>query len=251
MKVLGCVFVFSILFISCDSHSTKSSLEYTVYQTFDEYRMMGVDKNRQELKSPYVAITRNDSTIVVKICYEGKEQDKFLIYHNKGKYWYNVKKEQIDPKLYYTTLSDTLPIFTERYLYNDTIMEYNYYIDENRDKSLQSLTFKTRNNEIRLTLPTGFRISKNNRFEELKQIMNGFRNNFPYDDGKINHRDKNYTYYTKIVKGDSVFLYENDENKNYKSDCLDDVIVFNSLGEFDPKNGKSVMGKMKLDELCK
>lgn len=47
-------------------------------------------------------------------------------------------------------------------------------------------------------------------------------------------------------------MYENDGNKDYKLGCLDNVIVFNSLGEFDPKNGKSVViGKMKLDELCK
>lgn len=251
MKLVGYIFLFSILLISCNSHYSEYPLGYTVYQTFDEYRMVGVDENKQELEKPYVAIKRNDSTIVVRICYEGKEQDKFLIYHNKGRYWYNVKKEQIDPKLYYTTLSDTLPIFTERYFYNDTIMEYNYYIEVTRDKSLQSLTFITRNNVISLTLPAAFHIKKNRRFDELKQITNSYKDEFPYDDGEINHRDKNYTYYNKIIKGDSVFLYENDGKKNYKLGCLDDIRVFNSLGEFDPKKSKGVMSKMKLDELCK
>lgn len=213
--------------------------------------MEGLNDSNNELERPYVAVKRTDSIIEVRICYEGVEQDIYLFYHKRAKCWYNVKKEQVDPKLYYTTLCDTVPTYTERYLYNDTIMEYKYDLENACDKSMESLTFITKNNVIRLNLPENFYINSKLDFDILKQVVVNYRECFPYNDGKINHRNKNYTYYNKIIKDDSTFFYENDGMNNYKLGCLIDVKKYNSLGEFDPHKGISVMSKMKIENLCK
>jgi len=237
---------------SCNPHKSQLSDGYVLYQTFDEYSMKGVNSNGEKLQKPYVAIIKNDSAITVRICYSnGKEKDKYIYYQNKGGYWYSIIKDQVDPKLYFTTLCDTVPFYTERYFYNDTIMEYSYYLRNGHKKSLEQLVLKTRNSMIEFNLSANFRIRQNKKFADLKQEIIDYKEKYPYDDRELAHRDKNYIFYNKVLQGDSIFLYENDGKMNYKLGCLKDIRICNSLGEFDPTKSENIALVKNMRVICK
>ncbi|WP_139261322.1 hypothetical protein [Bacteroides luti] len=237
---------------SCNPHKSQLSDGYVLYQTFDEYSMKGVNSNDEKPQKPYVAIIKNDSAITVRICYSnGKEKDKYIYYQNKGGYWYSIIKDQVDPKLYFTTLCDTVPFYTERYFYNDTIMEYSYYLRNGHKKSLEQLVFKTRNSMVEFNLSTTFRIRQNKKFEDLKHEIIDYKEKYPYDDRELAHRDKNYIFYKKVLQGDSIFLYENDGKMNYKLGCLKDIRICNSLGEFDPNKSENIALVKNMRVICK
>jgi len=252
MKVVKCLYLLFIMGLtSCNPHKSQLSNDYVLYQTFDEYSMKGVKIKSGKLQEPYVAIKKSDSTIIVRICYRGKEQDKYIYYKNKGGYWYSIIKDQVDPKLYFTTLCDTVPFYIEKYFYNDTIMEHSYYLENGFKKSLEQLVFKTRNNIVEFNLSANFRIRQNKKFADLKQEIIDYKEKYPYDDRELAHRDKNYIFYNKVLRGDSIFLYENDGKMNYKLGCLKDIRICNSLGEFDPKKSEDIALINNMMGICK
>ena len=220
---------------------------YTKYQTFDEYTLSGI-KPSGTLKSPFVALKYTSDSISVLVY----DQSKFIerhLYQKKNSYWFSIKREQIDPKIAETCKCDTTPRFIERFIYNDTILEYTYYLNEINNKSVESLAVFTKNKNIYIS-PEKFDISEKRKFEQLKEIIQNYNVKYPYfKPGK-----PQISYYEteeKIFKGDTLFIYEKNGNPNYKIGCLQSVFILNSLGEFGGKYDTDILYKIKESERCR
>lgn len=229
-----------ILLLGCNSKNSKHNDKYQIYQTFDEYKLEGVKPTEGKLRVPYVKISRNDSLIIVILCYEGKEPDKYLFYHNKGKFWYNINKDQVDPKLYFTTLCDTVPRFTERYIFNDTIMEYGYDLEQLYKMSSKTLIFKTKRNKIYIDLPSEFKIGNILRFEKLKSEVIEYKNIYLNQGNKKVETDKDYCLYDKVRRGDTLYMYEMFNTDEIDPSFRYEVRLYNSLGEIDPNTDNTL-----------
>lgn len=178
MKTRNAIITLTILVLSACSGYKRDT--YKVYKTFDEYAMKESPFRITEKKSlPYAMVKRNTDTIRVLLCFADTTQNQSIIYINKGKYWYNIKKRQTDPILYYVTLCDTVPTYTERYIQNDTIWEYEYDIENSILKS-RSLIRHTRNNEVHISVPNTFRISESNRLDSIKNFISHHPEKYPY-----------------------------------------------------------------------
>lgn len=266
-KLITILTISSILFTSCN----QIPKGYMKYQTFDEYSLKGVNSNK-EIVNPYVIIKREKDTITVRICrsygfvskllnYISSKNPKYvnlgdygnngelIKYINKGKYWYNITKEQTDPRLYFTTECDTVPYYTEKFIYNDTILRYGYYMDDNDKKGTENFTLITRNNEICLS-PGSFRLSPESKFIQLKNLFADYKHKYPNYISE--HQKSSYTFHNKVLKGDTLFLYKYDDKKrNYRFGCLDDVYILNSLGEFKRNYDHNFLSEIKKEDLCK
>jgi len=259
-----------ILFTSCNQIPEG----YKKYQTFDEYSLKGVNYSGKIIE-PYVIVKMGKDTILVKIRNKFKfklenyfnmdfslknhkyihsgeygENGELIMYIKKGIYWYNIKREQVDPKLYFTTKCDTVPYYTEKFIYNDTIMTYSYYMELNKKYS-QSLQFETKNNIFWLSLNINFNVDEKNKFIQLKNQFVNYKTKFPFRNNSI--RQEQYShFYNKYNIKDSLFIYEFDEKKTYKLGCLNDARKLNSLGEFDPRLGVSILSELlQKEERCK
>lgn len=220
---------------------------YTKYQTFDEYTLQGVTV-KGKLKTPFVAIKFTHDTIFMLV-YENQKQTQKLEYLNNISYWYSIKKEQIDPKLAENCKCDTTPRYIEKFIYNDTILEYSYYLERTNSKFSESLTVFTRNNNIHIS-PVRFNIQEKSKFAQLKEIVNNYKIKYPYS--KPGYVQKSYYEIEyRFYKGDTVFVYENDGNPKYKIGYLRAVYVLNSLGEFGSKHNKNILYKVKKRDLYK
>ncbi len=240
--------IITVFLVSCTSQIPEG---YTPYKTFDEYKLIGINSNNGELGNPYVAVKKTKNTVIVKICNRNEKDDRFIIYINNGKYWYNEKREQTDPKLYDTTLWDTVPHYTEKYIFNDTIMEYSYYLERNRkNKYSETLEFITKKNSIEFSSSLILGEKSIDKFEQLKNTIVNYKNSTPYYISNI-HQNKYYNFYNKRLEGDTLFIYEKSDHSIYKLGCLYKAIILNSLGEFDKEHGTSITSGIKEKERCK
>ena len=87
-------------------------------------------------------------------------------------------------------------------------------------------------NIIILSDSAGFKISRYNKFEDLKKYAINYRSNFELNYKSDSYQRKFYSYYRKVQKGDSLLFYENIGNKLYKIGSLVSVKRMNRLGEF-------------------
>ena len=235
MKKVKIIIIFSIcLLTSC----TQIPEGYMKYQSFDEFALKGYGAG--QLKEPYVAVKNGKDTISVLIC-EKLKKEILIEYINYGDYWYNFKKEQkeYDPKCE----CDTTPHFTESFIYNDTIMEYSYYLKSSIEKLNELLKFSTTKNEIWLLSKTGFHVSKNDKFHQLKLLLVNYKTNFKNYEPSL-YQKQYYHSYSKLLKNDTLFVRENVGNKTNKFGSLVDVRKLNSLGLFDPDKGASLLNEV-------
>jgi hypothetical protein len=206
-----------VVFISCD----RIPEGYSKFQTFDEYCLKGVVGNK--VVSPFVSIKKTKDTISIFV------NNRFIQYINLGDYWYNLtkKQESYSPEC----KCDTTPYYIEKFIYNDTIMQYEYFLKRGRMRA-ETLKFITRNNIIILSDSAGFIANKGNKFKQLKKYAINFRFSFEVCYKSDSYQRKFYSYYRKIQKGDSLLLYENIGNKLFKFGSLVSAKKLNSLGEF-------------------
>jgi hypothetical protein len=220
---------------------------YIKYRTFDEYSLKGIDNWNWRLKiPPYVAIRTEKDTINV-IIYYLLQKNKYLKYVNKGNCWYNLTIEQIDPKLYATTKCDTVPHYCEKFIYNDTILRYNYYLEQNNKKTNEGLEIETRNNIIYIS-PENFDLQKKNNFILLKNLICNYKTKYPYFEPI--HQKCYFHYYNKLISGDTLSIYENDGKHNYRLGCLHGKYLLNSLGEIDNYRLRSIHYNWKAKGRC-
>lgn len=219
---------------------------YTKYQTFDEYTLSGIKPNGT-LKSPFVAIKYTSDSVSVLVYDQNKIIERHL-YQKRSSYWFSIKREQINPKLAEDCKCDTTPRFTEKYIYNDTIIEYAYHATSTDKKSPDFLSVYTPNNNIYIS-PEEFNIYENIKFEQFKNAVKNYNIKYPYFKPGTNQKSF-YQIESKIFKGDTLFIYEKNGNPNYKIGCLRSAAILNSLGEFGG-NGKNILYKIKESERCK
>ena len=230
MKTRNTIIALTVLALSACSGYNQDT--YRVYKTFDEYAMKEIPFKITEKKSlPYAMVKRNDDTIRVLLCFADTTQNQSIVYINKGKYWYNLKKYQTDPILYYFTLCDTVPTYTERYIQNDTIWEYEYEI-ENFILESNSLTRHTRNDKVWISVPDTFRISESNRLDSIKNFISLYSEKYPYHNSK-KYQPIYYSYYNKILRNDTLYIYEKPAGTNYRLGKLRAVYKMSNLGVID------------------
>ena len=210
---------------------------YIKYQTFDEYALKGVRYGNQEIKEPFVGVKVERDIISVLIC--DKYNSRILFkYLKHGDFWFNLKKfqQEYDPNCH----CDTTPHYTERYIYNDTIMEYEYYLVHGTKKIGEHLIFNTKKNINYLSSSEGFPVNKDDKFLQFKRILIDYKNNFKPYKPSVSQKH-NYSLYLKVTVKDTLFIYYSIGTKSWKSGSLIDVRKLNSLGDFDPDKGISIL----------
>jgi len=235
MRKMKIIIIFSIvLFAGCN----RIPEGYVKYQSFDEFTLKGYGTG--QLKEPYVAVKNGKDTISVLICEKLKKQI-LIEYINYGDYWYKLKKEQLkyDPKCE----CDTTPHYIESFIYNDTIMEYSYYLKDSIEKSNELLKFSTTKNEIWLILNTDFHLYTSDKFHQLKLLLINYKTNFKNYEPSL-YQKQYYHNYSKLLKNDTLFVRENVGNKTTKFGSLVDVRKLNSLGLFDQDKGVSLLNEV-------
>lgn len=227
------IIVSFLLFLGCN----RLPKGYIKYQTFDEYKLKGVRYGNAEIKEPFVGVKVEKDSISVLICESFKKQI-LLKYINYGDYWFNLKKIQ-EP--YYPELKlDTTPHYTERFIYNDTIMEYGYDLKQGTKKIGEELDFKTKKNIISLVSSDGFPVDKSDKFYQLKRILINYKVDFKSYEPSI-YQKRYYDILLKTLVKDTLFIYDGVTTKSWKSGSLRDVLKLNSLGEFNPVRGVSIL----------
>ena len=235
MRKVKVTIIFLICLLTC---CTQIPEGYVKYQSFDEFALKGYGAG--QLKEPYVAVKNGKDTIFVLI-YERLHKETLIKYVNHGDYWYNLKREQkkYDPKCE----CDTTPHFTESFIYNDTIMEYSYYLKGGIEKLNELLKFSTTKNEIWLLSKTGFHAYTNDKFHQLKLFLVNYKTNFENYEPSL-YQKQYYHNYSKLLKNDTLFVRENIGNKTNKFGDLVVVRKLNSLGLFDPDKGASLLNEV-------
>lgn len=235
MKKYGTIITLLVLLLfGC----TRIPKGYIKYQTFDEYSLTGISTNDSLIKEPFVAVKTNSKMISVLIC-ESYSKKKVVEYIKHGDYWYNLKK--IQEKYHSDCACDTTPYYIEKFIYNDTIMKYGYYLENGKRKYNENLVFSTKNEIISLSDSDAFKIDENRKFYQLKQKLVNYKSNFEHYSNSPKYQKRYYHYYRKELRADTLFTYEIIENPFYKIGDIIDARKLNSLGEFDQNDGVSVL----------
>ena len=228
------IIVLVLIFFGC----TKIPESYIKYQTFDEYSLSGVSTNDSLIKEPFVAVKTDSESISVLIC-KSYTKKKVIEYFNHRDYWYNINKVQEE---YSSECNcDTTPYYIEKFIYNDTIMKYGYYLKNGKRKFNESLEFSTKNEIISLSDSDAFKLDEKKKFYQLKHKLVNYKSNFEHYFPSPKYQKRFYNYYRKELKGDTLFTYEIIGSPLYKIGDIIDARKLNSLGEFDQNGGMSVL----------
>lgn len=246
--ILGILFFlfFNLCFVFENEKSRKE------FKTFNEYRLMGVpftDANREL----YVIVDEYDDSIKVQI---SDDLSNPIIYINKGKYWFSISSKCLDSGGKVKAMK-----YIEKYIYNDTILKYNYTVFLHGDtvsRGNESIIIETEKSSLNLSYDkeiSDMILEKGDqmyRFEILKLIVNNYEGIFvPMTYPIIVYPIRNFIFNTKKISNDTLYIY-NKSNIKYKPSCLyDDVRLLNSLGEYDPQRGISILGKMDVNKRCR
>ncbi|NDV67888.1 hypothetical protein [Dysgonomonas sp. 25] len=220
--------------------------DYVKYKTFDEYSMQGVEGNISE-GDYFVSIKEiEDSIIVISSLANEFGQDRY-VYIDKGNYWYSQNVTRV-PYIENCACDTTITSYHHKYIYNDTIISYNYALVNKTKQALNvSLQIKTRYTIISIDLSNRFDQDSEDLFLYFKHIAKEY--NILYQNRRSDdyYEANHYTYYNKRMNGDTLFVYEKDlQHSEYQLGCLYDVRILNSLGEFDPYKGESIMSAFSL-----
>ncbi len=229
-------------------YSMTNSDEYIKYQTFDEYTLSGIKFSSDTIKEPYILVKNKRDTIFVM--FSNQKHEVPIKYIKKDNYWYNIIVEDNYCEPGFKCETDFNRCF-EKYIYNDTIVIYQYYKNIILDENLNwggTITIETKNSRIWLSFNSSKYIDLENKFQSVKYLVDNYKTEFLCDSNA--YQTHSYQYFNKIIKGDSLFLYKKDRKNNYKFGCLYDVRKLNSLGEFAPNRGESIIDEMKLRNHC-
>jgi len=221
--------ILMIYFLSLCSSCQNNYSEYQVYRTFDEFALKGIN-HLTETKKPYVRVKTCDDTIDVLIF---QKKDEVLAYHyiNYGEFWFSQVKEQ--QKYEPNCSCDTTPHFKEKYIFNDTIMIYKYFMNYLGIKSVESLSFITRKDKLILYFSVPSQNSIVKKFNIFKQYQYNYRKNFNQYDSSI-PQSRFYAYYTKKTIGDTLYIFKIEKG----AEVLYETRLINQFGEFDPNEGE-------------
>lgn len=199
---------------------------YRIYKTINEYNLMGVNQVGPIVK-PYVAIKRDKDEIFVLIL--GDTNGKRLIkYENKGDYWYSFEK--IRKKHIPKCGCDTTPFCVEKYIYNDTIVKYSYYLRADSVKISEVVTIKSHSALLRLISSKGFSLNKDD-YNKLIEIINSYKSNFkPYEPSIF--QPKYYSLYRVNITEKYFYYLEDIGNSIYEKSDTVTTLDLNNLGEF-------------------
>jgi hypothetical protein len=156
---------------------TKGQGDYIRYQTFDEYKMEGVGDKK--IKRPYVLVKKEFDTISV---IKSNDKENVIKYVSHGNYWYTIL--QIKERLYY------LETFCEKFIYNDTVIEYkyqykhqyDYLIDSSKrsnQRSMCRIFVHTKKDCIVLSIQDNDIKNYDDPFNEINEFVINYKEFFP------------------------------------------------------------------------
>lgn len=223
-KINILIIIFSICFSSSCNRTPKG---YKSYQTFDEYLMKGV--NDTNYVDPHVAIKAEKDTIFVITIGDKESNNTPAKYVHFGNYWYSKLKYQ--PNYPKNCGCDTTPKIRERFFFNDTVMEYSYYIKHGK-KSSEELSFQTKNKVLILSDSSNIVLGNGIFYQELKRNLGNYRERYENYSNTLKYQKRYYHLYRKQIHNDTLYLYENIGNLLYKYGDVARKKKLSSLGEF-------------------
>jgi len=218
------IIIFSICFFSSCNRIPKG---YKSYQTFDEYLMKGV--NDTNYVDPHVAIKAVKDTIFVIIIGDKESNNTPAKYIHYGNYWYSKLKDQ--PNYPKNCGCDTTPNIRERFIFNDTIMEYSYNFKDGK-KSLEELSFQTKKKVLILSDSCNIVLGNGILYQELKRPIVNYRERYELYRSTPKYQKRFYDLYRKQIHNDTLYLYEDIGNMLYKYGAVARKKKLSSLGEF-------------------
>lgn len=221
---------FMALFYSCEPH------EYKMYATFDEMSMCGVGKPTDSL---YVSVKQDDNVISV---IRSDDKDNTIEYVLIDGIWYNYQAfdlHKMSPDYRFFQSEKGFPRSYDRYLFNDTIIEYEKIFGKNGRINSRQISLKTKKDYYLIYLNCKYdTINEFNKLNSLLRIIKTFKNRPNLN--KVNRwvgegEEYGYLTFKKLIKGDSIF---------YVSETQKNIIVMswklNSLGEYGLKPGLDI-----------
>lgn len=230
-----CIIGISLLYFialsySCDSH------EYKMYATFDEMSMCGVGKPSDSL---YVSVKQDDNVISV---IRSDDKDNTIKYILIDGTWYNYQAfdlHKMSPDYRFFQSEKSFPSSYDRYLFNDTIIEYEKIFGKNGRINSRQISLKTNKDYYLIYLNCKYdTINEFNKLNSLLRIIKTFKNRPNLN--KVNRwvgegEEYGYLTFQKLIKGDSI---------SYVSETQKNIIVMswklNSLGEYGLKPGLDI-----------
>ena len=212
---------------SCQEKDNKEycqieSNEYVKYQTFDEYKLMGVVCS--DIKEPYVLAKKELDTIFV---IRSNDSEKIIKYISKGAYWYSKSIIYVDT----IPLAKQIlwPTIYEKFIFDNTVIEYRYLLNDNLEKIDQYIYVHTKKDCIILAIQDNDIKNDAVHYNEIKEFVMNYKKIFPlYSPG---YQPRSRRIYEKHIEGNILSIYRIDK-KNKKIVLSKEM---NSLGEFDNK----------------
>lgn len=209
MKLMICICWLSFYF--------QGYCQFVRYQTFDEYKMEGITNKR--IRRPCVFIKWESDTIFV---IKSNDKDNVIKYINCGSYWHAVI--QIKEPCSCMGMDKRI---CEKFIYNDTVVEYEYILKPNNKRSAQTIAVNTKDKCLFLSLKSNEIDNKIAPFDEIMEIINKYKNN-------------SYSYppmcppeiFEKQIEKNifSVYLIKEGERKLIKSRKINHLGEFNNRG---------------------
>lgn len=234
---------FNISF-SCFQEDSKKQ-----FKTFDEYKLEGIpftDTNREL----YVIVNKQKDSIKVQI---SDDLSNPVYYINQKGYWYSYTSKILETNGAVSAIE-----CNEKYIYNDTILNYNYQIQTyNNITELGSDLIFVETKDRLLYLFYDLEITKmirkndsiDDKFKALKEIVDNYKDIFiPMKYPITVYPIRYYDSYLKVMNKDTLFIYSDRSANN--SICLEKARLLNNLGEFDPIKGVDIFGKVKNVKKC-
>lgn len=220
--------VLLLVAISLSSCQMRNFKGYDKYQTFNEFELKGV--NSPKLQSPFIFLKRESDTIFVV---KSNKKDETIKYINMGKYWYTSMRTEEKPTFEERSLGaklkiERLPQICEKFIFNDTIVEYVYLLQDETQRLSQEIYVKTKDSILNLVIQDDDIKNINNPYNEIINFVRAYKKLFPYNDNQT-YQPRFYYLFEKQIIGDTLYLSETkeiDKKKQYS-------IKLNSMGEFD------------------
>ncbi len=239
MKIIFLCFI--LLFILNIASCQIISDDYQKFQTFNEYELRGEGETNIEYPCAFVKVNKDTISVI-----KSNRRNLIMKYINKGEYWYyqTEKKEELYGR-------DSHKIF----ILKDTLFIYCYMPMPGAISGTtgELVVIETK---YRKTLIYNNKIvfnSEDELYKKIRKIASNYTDTMPYyDRNKFlsnGFPDKFYQTFTKVLKGNILYLYDNQSGNNLG--CINGAYKLNSLGEFDLENAKNIMAEVPKEKKCR
>lgn len=244
--------LFILLFFSFNvGFTTFDQKNVERFKTFDEYKLQAIPFTGSQERNVYVLIKERKDSIIVRLY---NDLEKTITYINRGNYWYSKDSTILDVSENVWAIEHN-----KKYIYNDTILNYNYLLHYYGDSAVlgdSHIMIETKHSSLLLFNDHSISRKINEIDDESTQFMMLWRIVNDYENIYIRMKypiviypTRSYDYYNKVIRNDSLYKYGTDKLKN--NICLMDVRILNTLGEFDPEKGISIIHKIKREDRCR